>query len=368
MTTFQGTNSHHHAHPSHETSTPHSRTSTILFEVPHRRAFLCTLQNMPQPCDYSEKTLASYYHWCSRFWEHYHDKGTFPTRSIQDFAALQELCEDYLWGLKQTKLSQSSIAQAQAAMSFLQRCCFPKNKRPQNHLGRPTPSSPRTRALSQEELQKIFRKMDENTRLAALLMYSCGLRLFEALRLRIRDLDLTQMTILVRDSRGKPSRVIKIARDAYDPLMQHLRHAKWRYQEEARLGLASVRLPARLRRTPGQEAVSWNWRYLFMSLRSPLFCGSTTSHQDHMHESTVQKSIQKAAQILEIQDPVSCSNLRASFVEHLLDAGYPPSKVRLLCVTQELSWDFDTHWHIPGELAHIPSPLDLWKTPYRPEQ
>ncbi len=363
MTTLLGANCATHK-PFSLSITPrehkHHKVPPFLLKHTTKESLLLSLKHAQNTSDYSERTLCTYHHWCLRFWDALHKQRLLEASPADHPAGFQALCDLFLQKLAQGDRSPSTVAQARAALGFLQRLCFPKTPHTDSTQDRTIPTQLRTRALSYQELYGIFQHMDEINRLAAMLMYNGGMRLFEVLRLRVRDLDFTHTTMMIRDARGKPTRAVRISRNLYEPLIRHLQHARWRYQEELRYGVAAVRLPVHLRRRPGADASAWSWRYVFMSLNSPLFRAERPECQDHMHESTLQKSLLRAARAVGITESISCSNLRASFVDHLAAEGYPLEKIRRLCLPQNLSWEHDTCWHIPLDLQSIPSPLDAW--------
>ena len=56
--------------------------------------------------------------------------------------------------------------------------------------------------LTREEVQAVIGGLDGPTRLAALLLYGAGLRLLEAMRLRVKDVDFNRNQITVRSGKG----------------------------------------------------------------------------------------------------------------------------------------------------------------------
>lgn len=56
--------------------------------------------------------------------------------------------------------------------------------------------------LSQEEVRRLLGTLEGAQRLIAQLLYGSGLRLLEALRLRIKDVDLARLHITVRSGKG----------------------------------------------------------------------------------------------------------------------------------------------------------------------
>jgi integrase len=57
--------------------------------------------------------------------------------------------------------------------------------------------------MTQAEVREMLDRMDGVDRLVAELMYGGGLRLMEALRLRVQDLDFAAYAITVRDGKGR---------------------------------------------------------------------------------------------------------------------------------------------------------------------
>ncbi|WP_159790631.1 phage integrase N-terminal SAM-like domain-containing protein [Sodalinema gerasimenkoae] len=61
--------------------------------------------------------------------------------------------------------------------------------------------------LTVEEARLVIHQMSGVHRLIVQLLYGSGLRLREAMQLRIKDLDFTQHQIVVQDTKGRQSRV-----------------------------------------------------------------------------------------------------------------------------------------------------------------
>src|SRR3989475_9234231 len=61
--------------------------------------------------------------------------------------------------------------------------------------------------LTREEVRAVLGRMQGTTRLVALLLYGSGLRLLEALTLRVKDIDFGRGEIVVRRGKGAGGRV-----------------------------------------------------------------------------------------------------------------------------------------------------------------
>jgi len=56
--------------------------------------------------------------------------------------------------------------------------------------------------LSREEARALLEALEGSMRLIAELLYGCGLRLLECLRLRVKDVDFGRLQIIVRGGKG----------------------------------------------------------------------------------------------------------------------------------------------------------------------
>ncbi len=113
---------------------------TLLLKHTTKDSFLLCLKHARHAGDYSERTLLTYHHWCVRFWDALQKQRLIAPASADQPAGFQSLCDLFLQKLQQDLRSPSSIAQARAALSFLQRLCFPKPSPPSSE-----PTATRTR-------------------------------------------------------------------------------------------------------------------------------------------------------------------------------------------------------------------------------
>lgn len=61
--------------------------------------------------------------------------------------------------------------------------------------------------LTVEEVRAVLQQMEGVSQLVAKLLYGSGLRLNEALGLRVKDIDFAQRQLQIRDSKGMESRI-----------------------------------------------------------------------------------------------------------------------------------------------------------------
>jgi integron integrase len=127
--------------------------------------------------------------------------------------------------------------------------------------------------LTLDETRRLLQQLEGTRWLMASLLYGCGLRLLECLRLRIKDVDFEQRELLVRDGKGAKDRVTMLPVTVIEPLRAHLRRVKAVHEQDLADGYGEVYLPDALARKYPSAGKSWAWQYVFSVCRS--FGGST---------------------------------------------------------------------------------------------
>jgi integron integrase len=176
--------------------------------------------------------------------------------------------------------------------------------------------------LTREEVRKLFGAMTGSPRLVALLLYGGGLRLLEALRLRVQDLDFENHQIAIRDGKGQKDRLTMLPAIAKPLLIEHLRQVQQTHQHDLRQGLGSVFLPNALARKYPRADRQWNWQYVFPAAAISVDPRSGQRRRHHLDESSIQRSIKAAVTRAGLPRPATSHTLRHSFATHLLEDGY----------------------------------------------
>ena len=141
------------------------------------------------------------------------------------------------------------------------------------------------------------------------LLYGSGLRLREAMQLRIKDLDFPQSQIVVRDAKGQESRFTMLPSRVQIPFKEHLQQVKRMHQQDLNLGYGAVTLPFALARKYPNANRQWVWQFVFPASTRCKDPRSGAIVRFHLHESGLQKR-------------VGCHTFRHSFATHLLEKGY----------------------------------------------
>lgn len=148
--------------------------------------------------------------------------------------------------------------------------------------------------LSTEEVGSLLSRMTGSSGLIARLLYGSGLRLMEAIRLRVKDVGLERREILVRDGKGAKDRVTMLPDALKAPLRAQLAVARALHERDLAEGLGEVWLPFALERKYPNAPRGWAWQYVFPSERLSEDPRSGKTRRHHVDEQTVQRSMRQA--------------------------------------------------------------------------
>ncbi len=263
---------------------------------------------------YSIRTEKAYSDWVRRFIL-FHGKRhpeTMDESHVSEFLT-------YLAVNKE--ISPSTQNQALNAIVFLYKCVLNRPLSPIQGVVRAKQKQRIPVVLSQQEVATVLTRLQGLHWLVACLLYGSGLRLMEAIRLRIKDLDFHHRAIFIRDGKGGKDRVVTLSDELIEPLQRHLEVRKTTFERDSAAGFCSVFLPYALARKYPRAATSWGWQYVFASSRLSKDPRSTVSRRHHIDESSVQRAVRLAVRAANITKPASCHTLRHSFATHLLERG-----------------------------------------------
>jgi len=302
---------------------------------------------------YSLRTEESYVQWIVRFFR-WCEAGGIWSDGEADEGTVRRFLEHLA---VERGVSASTQNQAFSALMFLYG----------EILGKPLGGVDAVRAkrptrlpvvLSQEEVRRLLQELDGTMGLIGRLLYGCGLRLMELLRLRVKDVDFDRHQIMVRQGKGAKDRVVMLPESVRKPLRDHLERVRRLFDSDREAGVAGVWLPDALAVKFPKAGKEWAWQWVFPSkgLGTDPRGGETRRH--HVHDNSVGKALGVAAGRARLGKKITAHTLRHSFATHLLEAGTDIRTVqKLLGHTSVETTMIYTHvLDRPGTLAG--SPLD----------
>jgi len=212
--------------------------------------------------------------------------------------------------------------------------------------------------FTREEVSAILSHLTGTPHLVVSLLYGSGLRLMEALRLRVKDIDFTYRQITVRDGKGEKDRVTVLPQSLVEPLKCQLAYAKKIHEQDLKEGYGAVYLPYALERKYPNANKEWAWQYVFPADHRSAEPRTGLIRRHHFHEDNVQRAVKQAIRKAGIAKHGSCHTFRHSVATHLLEAGYDIRTVQELLGHKDVRTTMIyTHVLQHGGFA-VRSPLD----------
>jgi len=271
---------------------------------------LTTVQQEMRLRNYSNKTIKAYSSWLRAFVRH------FSPRHPRELSE-NEIKNFLLYLIEQKHLASATINQSFNALRFLYVELYRMPFKIE-HLPRPKKEKQLPVVLSREEVISILSNIDNlKHKTLLMLIYSAGLRVGEAVRLRISDIDSDRKLIYLKSAKGKKDRYSLLS----DTALQNLRAYYRMYRPK---------------------------NYLFEGFKDSA----------HLSERSVQEVFKRAVRQAGIRKQVTVHSLRHSFATHLLESGVDLRYIQAV-LGHASSKTTEIYTHVSQQkLGQIINPLD----------
>lgn len=213
--------------------------------------------------------------------------------------------------------------------------------------------------MSRVEVKGLLAELDGWQRDVASLLYGTGMRVMEALTLRVKDIDFAYNRIHVCQAKGKKDRFVPLPQSLSAILKEQIRSVQSLHKQDLQGGYGEVLLPEALARKYPNAGKELRWQFLFPSGRLSVDPRSGAIRRHHMHESGLQRAVKKAAANAGIGKRIGCHTFRHSFATHLLESNHDIRTVQELLGHADVTTTM-IYTHVlnrPG--ISVASPLDL---------
>lgn len=265
--------------------------------------------------NYSQSTVNIYTNWIREYIQ-YHDLNH------PKYLGEKEIVSFLNYLVQVRNVAASTQNQALCAIVFLYKEVINSPIGNLKHLKRAKKSKHLPTVLSKEEASKLLDRMDGVPLLIASLLYGSGLRISEALRLRVHDIDFDYMQMTVRGGKGNKDRMTMLPEGLKTRLKDQIRKVGNLHQQDLARGYGKTILPHALaKKYPGADK-ELGWQYIFPSRSRRKDPKTGFRHRYHISPKNIQRAVKNAAKSAGIKKKTSPHTLRHSFATHLLQDGY----------------------------------------------
>ena len=300
---------------------------------------------------YARRTVKTYEQWLRRYLRfhglrHPREMGSAEVNAFLTHLAVEE------------QVSASTQNQALAALLFLYRDLLERDLELEGVI------RARTRqripvVLSEAEVRAVREQLEGEPALVVGLLYGSGLRLMEALRLRVKDLDLERRELTVRDGKGGKDRLTMLPQSLVPALQEHLLGVRSLHRRDLAAGWGRVLMPYALDRKYPNASREWAWQWVFPQQNRWRDRESGPQGRHHLDPSVVQKAVKRAVLEAGVTKAASCHTFRHSFATHLLERGQDIRTIQELLGHMDVSTTMIYTPVLNRGLLGVRSPADI---------
>ncbi len=331
------------------------RSSPLLLPPLQSARLLDQLRERIRYVHYSLRTEQAYVHWVRAF-VRFHGMKHPQTMGAPEIEAF------LIHLVTVGGVAASTHRQALSALLFLYRKVYEVDLPWMKSIDRPVARRRLPVVLTQEEVARVLSELEAEHRVFAQLLYGTGLRITEGLELRVKDVEFSRLTLVVRGGKGDKDRAVMLPSSLKAALQEQLAaaHRLWRADRSAEIG--GVEMPNALERKYPRAGMSWSWFWMFPSDHHSTDPRTGVIRRHHAYDQTFQRAFKRAVERSRIDKPATPHCLRHSFATHLLQAGYDIRTVQELLGHSDVSTTMIYTHVLKVGGGGVRSPLDALST------
>lgn len=299
---------------------------------------------------YSLSTERTYVDWAKRFVAFHGRRHPSKMGGDEVQAYLNHLAVE-------REVAPSTVKQALSALLFLYRCVLGVELPWLDGLQYPKGQTRLPVVLSQDETRALLAATSGTPGLILRLLYGTGMRMMEALRLRVKDLDLARQVITVREGKGGKDRTTMVPESLIPELRVVLADRRKLHDLDLSRGVADVELPFALARKMPGAGQRWEWQFVFAAPGYSTCPRTGVIRRHHLHEVNVQRAMRSAVVRAGITKRATVHTLRHSFATHLLESDKDIRTVQTLLGHSDVKTTM-IYTHVMKRATGVRSPLD----------
>jgi integron integrase len=265
--------------------------------------------------------------WFIRFHElkHPRDMGSAEVEAFLRYLATER------------KVSASTHNVALSALLYLYKEVLAIELPWMTEIGRPAKQRRIPVVLIPDEIRQILSHLDGSHLLLARLLYGTGMRITEALKLRVKDIEFDRLTIIVREGKGGKDRAVMLPQALVTGLKQQLVYSNALWTLDRNQQRNGVEVPFALDKKYPRAGASWAWHWVFPQDHLSIDPRSGIERRHHLYDQTFQRAFKRSVQAAGVAKPATPHTLRHSFATHVLQAGYDIRTVQELLGHSDVS-------------------------------
>ena len=258
------------------------------------------------------------------------------------------------------KVSASTQNQAFNAILFLFRHILKKDFGDHKDTPRAKKSSYIPVVLTRKEVDAVISRLAPPYDLVVKLLYGCGLRLFECLKLRVQNFNFDEGVLLIMDGKGKKARTVPIPQVIMQELLAQLEAVKQLHDQDLKAGYTGVFLDDALDKKYRNASKDFIWQWFFPQQSLTFLQDKKELRRYHLTDKDMQGPLYTAVRKAKLTKRVTSHTFRHSFATHLLQANYDIRTIQEMLGHADVRTTMIYTHCVPSKtIKELKSPLDF---------